>query len=112
MPLPFRSYDSNISRYPLRDNQPNRYQPPNNQTNTNIVYWDADGPQPKWLSRQAFAPDEFITIPSDSDLDQIENMSNEDHELVDEIKWRITHQAYSFEELGLISNLYGDSSVR
>ena len=42
---------------------------------------------------------EFIAIPSDSDIAKIGSLSIKERELVDEIKWRITHKQYSWEEL-------------
>ena len=60
---------------------------------------------PKYMPREEVGV-RYTVIPSDSDIARIGTLSNKERELVDEIKWRFTHQGYSYEELQVVSPRY------
>jgi hypothetical protein len=60
---------------------------------------------PKWMPSEEVGL-RYIAIPSNSDIARIQTLSNKERELVDEIKWRITHQNNSWEGMEVLSLKY------
>ena len=56
---------------------------------------------PGWTKYDEHLQDGFVMIPSDSDITKAKSLSVEELGLIDELKWRMTHNRYSQEEVPL-----------
>jgi len=64
---------------------------------------------PGWTKYDEQHQDGFVMIPSDLDITKAKSLSVEEQGLIDELKWRMTHNRYSQEEVPLpLSNFLQD----